>query len=407
MKNRNIVIIIALLLLLTLSQNQSTPIAGTTYSSAPVGSKAVYLALEQLERPVTRWYQPFGDLSQGEQKQVLISINPNDFGAEEKLLSWVRNGNRLILFQGSTSALDKIFEMLGIKTTLPEVDKIKFGSKDPRRQPLNCRNVSNNSPLCNGQLYVTEPESIQYMVAPKTSKVLLKVGSHDSIFQIPLGKGDIWIFSAATPISNEFIDKFDNFSVIYLLTAEAKKILFDEFHHGFTLPLTDAQQNIWNSIILFATCLTLLLIFAAMSRAVRFGPPTKPSETPSSASLDFVKVLGVLYQERNFSSVLTLYLATWRQRLARTHRISTSLSNRQLLAEMIYQGKIDSDKAAQLEDALILIEGNSAESTGANSNKAATKKELEHAISVLELMLKNTQSNKANTNDAKSLAINL
>ena len=74
----------------------------SAYSAHPVGCKALYLVLEELGLPVSRFRRRFTMLD--DHSGVLVVVNPHvmPFSRREiaTLKQWIKRGNRLVLFQG-------------------------------------------------------------------------------------------------------------------------------------------------------------------------------------------------------------------------------------------------------------------------------------------------------------------
>ena len=126
MSRRNIVILLLLftgtaavwvMLMGTVSHRWALSTA-STYYSGPAGCKALYLELQELKLPVTRFQKPFSRLNR--EKGVLVIANPERVPFTKREISflkeWVQDGNRLILFQGMTKeAYDASLEERPIK----------------------------------------------------------------------------------------------------------------------------------------------------------------------------------------------------------------------------------------------------------------------------------------------------
>ena len=103
----------------------------STYQSGPAGCKALYMLLEELKLPVSRFRKPFSRLVR--EHGVLIIANPDREQFTEReityLKDWIRTGNRLVFFWGMEN--DDFERLLDER---PRKNKTITGKADPMRK---------------------------------------------------------------------------------------------------------------------------------------------------------------------------------------------------------------------------------------------------------------------------------
>lgn len=352
MKRRHVITLLVLIGLAWLgSAFIKGPQTGSTYHTTPSGARALFEVLQHHRAPVELWFHHYGKLDLELRDAVLFVVAPEKLGSEAELLNWVRQGNHLVFFEGDPSVSIALRSALHVipasERRLPTSpwEKEKHPSAEfrcPAQSPLPCEGVQRIS---------TEEHVPRYERLGDGSALV----DHDHgarALYFPLGDGTVWYFTSPHAILNRNIDLHDNFDLLYGLATGAQKILFDEFHHGYTAPVTAEIERRSEMVYLALVCLAAWLLISVFSRGVRFGPPVPEPAGHRSAAVDFVSALGILYAERRAASVLKHYLTAWRRRAETRFGISRYLSQTELLDELRARRIIDDGQLNTLKLAL-------------------------------------------------------
>ncbi len=302
----------------------------TTYSPGPGGTKALYLMLEELGLPVTQFRLPFDRL--GKQRGTLVTIEPDvvDFGKEEtaQLKTWVKKGNRLLIFEGGErkrfkipfyTALDK---RKLLRSLNPQSLAVKFGIKKKKKGDASrsVTTVTGDHLPGVGTLSVSDrsrwkepPEDWTTWVADKRGPIVVSR---------KMGKGQVVAVSDASMLSNGFIPLEQNVRLLPAILLEKKrpqKILFDEYHHGHFLQ--ESIRTYFSSSIfglLLVQALVACLLFFYGRRACNVGRYRSLSRPAGRSSLEYVDSMANLLESAKADSVaLEAVLRRFLGRLAR------------------------------------------------------------------------------------------
>lgn len=346
---------------------------GSTYSSKPEGTQAFYETLERLEYSVERLRHPFASLSGRAPGDALIVVSLPDPPVATGLRRWVEKGNTLIYFASRTSVKDSIYTEFDVSLAPQKEMSIEWLLKNafrkegrfacPAESPIDCSGIQN----------LSDTSLFPFTKAAGAIPVRTASGMTTAVL-IKAGKGQAWIFADSEPILNQSIDQYDNFSLLYSIVKGHGAILFDEFHHGFIAPSKGAAAEGMNLLLWFSIYFLLLLVAAAVSRAIRFGPPRQPDEAPPSASTEFVRSLGLLYSGRQVREVLKFYVDSWHTRAASLIGGAVNRSPEQVVDILLNKGIIDAKQGRDVRLALVTL----------TSDREIDADEGEYAVQVLE-----------------------
>ena len=381
----------------------------TTFSPAPTGVRAAFRALEKMDRPVSWWRKSYSDLSTDtEGRTTLLLIAPTQqVERANALLSWVEKGNRLIVFgesgfhAKSSGPLSELWSALrvhpvelNLSALLKDLSPDDAGSKPPSDRTLFqdlsekfWKSTGNNR--VHKERLVARPEKFGIQVEQATKNVhALMLGSgaleeQKSLFDSekskkkkdetfdPLptnaglqliagteksmqiarrawGQGDVWMFADSAPIENEFLDGEDNFRLLYQLTADADSVLFDEFHQGYVEPAPEQTRSKRDALYVFIGMLSLSLLIVALSRSLRFGPPTLLPNEAVAGSTEFATALGLLCKEYEACDLLQFYRNIWWKRLARVLGRPSDTRSERILEEALNKGLLTQHQIPQV-----------------------------------------------------------
>jgi len=237
-------------------------------------------------------------------------------------------------------------------------DKLKTADPLQRLVDLGKNNISINAKcsrtfpnICRRVKKVSLPGSALNILESSFHPV---IGDRDKAYLLKkqVGKGTVWIFPENTIALNEHLDKFDNLRLLYQIATRKQRILFDEFHHGYTAPLSGNLKEQSNAIWILIGYIASVLLIIAVVRLIRFGPPLPLLLQCSSGSSEFVSALGLLYYSHGAAGVLEHYLLAWKLRLEKKTGISHRLSNANMLLELIRKGEVAASRKRAVERAL-------------------------------------------------------
>ena len=345
MKKRYVALIVVALLLMLLGPLFQKPAAPTSFAANPPGAKAFFLFLSQVGTPVEQWLYPFKDLVRAPQGSVLILAAPiTPVAGHQGLLDWVRKGNTLVLLDDQKNS---IFDALDLEWKAAEGRQLLMQAAGFADQgvPVNCSGEFNS--ICEGVRLISTPLG-HFETVPAGAQILAGTTGNALAVGMALDRGKLFAFPGPEPLLNSNIDKFDNLRLLFQIVSSGKRILIDEFHHGFTAPVAAENAARWDSILMLSGYLTLLLVLAALSRSVRFGPPTPELPAPHSSSVQFTQALGLLYAENGAQDMLKYYRAAWRSRLQRAFGIPTSLAHSSAVEELLHRRLLDAASAAAI-----------------------------------------------------------
>jgi hypothetical protein len=307
MKRRQIFVTVLLLLaivalsFLTVKQQEEAgyrylPIARSSFSAAPTGTKALYRTLSELGFKVERWRKAWRHLDLKKRNTVLFVIEPasNFF---PRLEDW----RRLVEFAEAGNLVWVSAEFLP-KTVAGEAK----ASRDSRTaRPLF------NAPWLNGvKRYIVksevrltkswQPPVQATFVSLEPSREIPLLGDRSGVVMkvVVVGNGYIVIDSNPYALSNEGIAKGDNFrlvlNVVGSVAGQNGVVLFDEWGRGL------GEGGHWWWAVTPATKGTVLQLVLAgflllLALSIRFGHPIAPSTQPFSRTA-FVQGLATLLQ---------------------------------------------------------------------------------------------------------------
>jgi len=281
----------------------------STYNSAPTGCKAFYLLLQKLGFETSRWQLPFKKLDSSlSPKSLLVMINPLAVGGggeaeTEILLSWVRKGGSLFIIDDANNGVIKSLDLKIERTQeLWEAEEQILPPLLPTAYMKKVRRIK-----VRGDAHLTSPtppQAIVHLQQDENGPVLLSQN---------LGKGQLTILTSPYVASNQGIAKEDNVILLTNIIAKegaGRKILFDEYHHGYdsSLSLTGYYRNTPVAGVTLQILLVSIMLFATLSR--RFGKPRSLEKEESRSILEYVKSLASLYYKAELQSsvIRNIYL---------------------------------------------------------------------------------------------------
>jgi Domain of unknown function (DUF4350) len=288
-------LLVVLLIATTILSPQGTS-GGTTsypssYSAEWDGAKGAYLLLQELGYNIVRWEQSPLEMSDDDAKnEVLILAEPvQPPSAEEKfaVAQFLRRGGRVVATGSGASRLLPEAPML--TEGFPFDEAAKFHALLP-------------SPLMRGapEISMIPPQHWE----PKSTSQLVVYGNEETaaVVTYPVGKGQVILWGASTPLTNGGIRDSGNMALLLNSVGprDGVRVLWDEYFHG-------AHGSLWTyfgrtplpwGVVQFG--IVFVAILATYSR--RQGPIRLPIKASRLSPLEFVETLGDLYSSAHAGS---------------------------------------------------------------------------------------------------------
>lgn len=258
----------------------------SSYSTASGGAKAAYLVLLGSGYKVQRWERRLIDLPRS---ATLVLADPQEAPTREEreaLKNFLREGGRIIatgMFSG---------------TYLPEnesVPDVLLGSTWKKASAVSPSAITRAAP----QITIA-PQARWPLYSP--AYALYGDGEEVVVVKYPYGRGEVFWWAAATPLTNAGLKEQGNLEFFLASVGDPKApIVWDEYIHGYreTLGSSLGQSSVkW---LLLQVGLLGLAVLATFSR--RSGPVFASASEGRLSPLEFVQTLGGLYENAGTASV--------------------------------------------------------------------------------------------------------
>jgi hypothetical protein len=276
------------------------PGSPTTYGTGTAGYKVLYLWLEHLGIPVTRWER---DLKAIPEEASVVAIlepelgpDPGELGALE---GWVRRGGTLFLASRFPNPFLKHFDV-DLELSKPEAGEDELGI-----QP---------GPYIRSRIAIRTERHLTF--SSRRPEMVVHAGDKWGalVGVVEEGRGRVIVLSDPALFSNLKLREADHgrLALDLLLSHLGKgNLLVDEYHHGYGRA-TSVIGHVLSSRVLglfFQGGIILLILWAAAGR--RFGSPRPlPSEVPRS-SLEYVRAMANLFQRAKASRLALETVSRW------------------------------------------------------------------------------------------------
>jgi len=330
-KNRNIVYIRVLLVVLSIvvllafiNRSPQRTLHDTwlpsSFNPVGAGNMALFQTLEELRWPVERWREPLSRLSSYGTGNVLIITRSQQgsrvsFSEQEMDLldDWVKKGNTLLLL----GALDEWDDTRMFLRLIGFVPPDKPNSVSDFLQPFEqeSKQLMEIQPAFGANQTGTMilPHSASLPVAfPANAKILWQDHGEPFLVDVPRGVGHVICGASDRLLSNSFLVKGDNFTIVLgLLTPGGKPphhLFFEESHHGFSAVYAMVRL-LGHPGVRFAGMLALLGALAFLGTSlVRFGPVIPLHRETGRSTLEFVDSIADLYLRADLRNDTMKYL---------------------------------------------------------------------------------------------------
>jgi len=304
----------------------------SSYSTAPEGCKALYLLVEGLQLPVSRFRKSFRFLDPQHGTLIVVDARRIPFTSSElsKLENWIKRGNKLIFFRGGASRVTG--KESGKREREPSNTRphSSEGRNLERRFGLGVKTFPNksrstlsvSSDQIAGVSELNVSKTARWTSAPQSWDILVSDTAGPIVLSKAMGKGEIIAVSDPTLIQNRFIDRAQNVRLVpALLLSKGRpaRILFDEYHHGYRV-----SESLWGyvgssvfALIIFQSVVFFGLFFYS-KRAGRTGRYRSLDRRVGRSSLEHVdSMAGVFASCRAGSVALEAVLRRFLSRISR------------------------------------------------------------------------------------------
>jgi hypothetical protein len=297
--------------------------------------------MEELNLPAQRLRKPFTRLLS--HKGVLVAVNPRRvlYSKRElrKLRSWIKNGNRVVIFAGLPMQLfrednKKTDEEDTKKTTRrnkKETNPFLISSSDiadyfgltlTGEGKERSRSVKVNLPELQRNVVVNISTDVRWKKPRKQWKVIGEDSYGPVVLVRKLGKGSISAVADPYLPTNRHIDLKDNLKLVMALILgknKPKEILFDEYHHGHILAdkLSGYVASTVFAWILFQGLVGLVL-YSYSRRARQSGHYLPTSRPIGRSSLEHVDSIAHIFESCKAGSAA--FEAIYKRFVAQTAR---------------------------------------------------------------------------------------
>jgi hypothetical protein len=258
----------------------------SSYSTASGGAKAAYLLLTESGYKVQRWERPLVDLPKS---STLVLADPQEAPTREE-----REALKNFLWEGGRIIATGIFS----GTFLPEnesVPDVLLGMTWKKASAVSPSAITRAAP----QITIA-PQARWPSYSP--AYALYGDGEEVVVVKYPYGRGEVFWWAAATPLTNAGLKEPGNLEFLLACMGDTKAPIFwDEYIHGYRETLGSSVGQSPVKWLLLQLALLGLAVLATFSR--RSGPVFAPVTDVRLSPLEFVQTLGGLYENADTASV--------------------------------------------------------------------------------------------------------
>lgn len=310
----------------------------STYNGEAGGAKAYYLYLARLGYDVGR-LEEFESVPAGTGTIVLITpLVRYPTPSETRMIQrWVNRGGRLVLI-GSVAT--KLHEALGFGFThVASAESIAR----PSQPGALVRGVSRIALRDRARVTATDG-AVTYLSDQNGAAMVL----------LRLGRGSIVMLADSFPVANRGLDLEDNYALAADLGGPAGgRILFDEFHHGYSIaPGPLGILSLPSRYALVALVIACALLLYGWGK--RLGPAVSYEPAPQRSVTEYAYSLGGLFETAGArAEVVKMLAAGLASRAGRQAAVGADQYEalRGLVANLVKKGEseeISQEEIAQL-----------------------------------------------------------
>jgi hypothetical protein len=278
---------------------------GSSYATHDGGGRAAFLLLKDLGYDVERSFDPIGALRAAPATTTLVLVDPTLPASQQD-----RRALRTFLEQGGTVLVT------GANATrfLPEAPRTSPKLTSERRQA-----AALPGPLTAGVDAIEMPSAVGAL--PLNDRYVAVYGSYDSpaVLTARFEKGHAIWWATPRPLVNSAIGDPGHAELLVntLGAPGARRILWDEFYHGY-------DRSFWSYIAATPLPIAFLqLLVIALAAGFTYSRRQRPIRArvvePRTSPLEFVDTIGGLYQRAKAANaaVATVYARVRSRLLAR------------------------------------------------------------------------------------------
>lgn len=254
-------------------------------NTGAAGTKAAYLALQELGIKVTRLDSPLSKLSNYKPENTTLLLLEPTLSMEDRkedaaeVKSFLERGGRVLLTGGHWASL------------LPGGQVQAPGSFAPK--------LCYSTPEGPGELARVGETEMRFgggwQAAGPQFRIEQRCGNQPIVVRFPVGKGEAIWWTSSTPITNAGLRTENNLKLVLASLGSNREVVFDEYvqnAHGSKENLFAGLPR-WSLLAQFAAAFALLVF--SFSR--RKGPMRLPVELPRSSPVEFATSMGDLYEK--------------------------------------------------------------------------------------------------------------
>lgn len=250
-------------------------------SPSPTGVKALYTYLDDEEIPVNRWKVAPAGLTDQNEQQVLIMLEPLFIPDQQEMDAYeafMEAGNTILLLKRNPEG------MFDIKTK-------------PLTEDLDDETAVFGQ---NGETYQATKYSPVRLQTNDGDEVLLYDEADTMAMKRPYGEGELIVANAPEWITNDMILDEDHLDLLFALLPEELEndysILFDEYSHGSgNAASIDALYPKW--LLVFVLQAIIFMFILLWHQGKRFGPIRIAREDTVRFRDERIKALAAWYQK--------------------------------------------------------------------------------------------------------------
>ncbi|MEM1059612.1 MAG: DUF4350 domain-containing protein [Verrucomicrobiota bacterium] len=307
-------------------QDASDGWQASSFNPAPGGTKAVYLALKELDWPVERWRLPWRQLAEEDRTGGLLVLtrqplaSHRDISPQEQtlLLEWVGRGNHLLLLGEFWEDDDgrRLLGELGLDVTDAYQETFEYDRSAEilgfKRDEQELRPAA-GLPAVAGRKLVSARCPPLPATRPGTELTpLWKLPNGTGIARRSWGDGTVTLSMTSSLIDNEYVARADNLEfLLWLLQPQGRPVpfvLFDETRHGFIVHYPVGQLLEVPAVRMIGALIVLGLILFLVSQRPRWGQIIPLQRQATRSTREFVASMAKLYRRADLRNATVKFL---------------------------------------------------------------------------------------------------
>jgi len=253
-----------LLIVMLLIVTPGAPPSGSSFDSKPPGTLAFYETLKRSGVNLQRFFKTYDKLPRN-LDNVLFIVAPHKNIEPTPLIDWISRGNTAVVFDADNTSSELFRKRVGIKYHLVAIDELDRFIQSRESYPIWCAQEDVRLPEC-ADTYLSSSLTTFGFTPPADAVVV--IGNEDEAFATykQIGQGGLWFFTSHSLVSNEHIDKLDNFRLLYQIATKHSTTLVDEYTHGYPPPPEDLENEYSGHFALANILVVVTIILSVLAR---------------------------------------------------------------------------------------------------------------------------------------------